>query len=335
MKFLLTKRKSSHSEPAPNHGLDGVEKMPRVCSCQAECQDGCSFDHQHFFKNEFHFKRQWKAAMTDAADPTEQSTDASMMSAADSELASYNSWGSASTVSQQEISSFSVSPKSVVVAPSSEERERDAFVRRAIRHLQCWMPGTVRAPEVISFEIARANTNIASCDLPGRNAFIPVHSSCPMLPIFDYCDIDAVAVALGASYFQRLLEKKPDMKAAAIESGWFVQTINESTGVIQTQMRAVYSKSHTGLLVIYATCIYIAAKFADRIKYKRLLSAILFSMLDSYVSEATVRQDGFFFGLAGRMIIIFLSIAGGRFRGQMFIQAGVEARSIARHSHAE
>jgi hypothetical protein len=292
MKFLLTKRKSSHSEPAPNHGLDGIEKLPRVCSCHAECLDGCSCGHHHFSKNELNVKRQWNGAMTNVAGPTDQSVDASMMSAADSELASYNSWGSASTVSQQEISSFSASPKSVIVAPSVEERERDAFVRRAIRHLQCWMPGTVRSPEILSFEIARANNSIASCDLPGRNDFIPVHSTCPMLPIFDYCDIDAIAVALGASYFQRLLEKKPDMKSAAHESGWFVQTINESTGVVQTQMRAVYSKSHTGLLVIYATCIYIAAKFADRIKYKRLLSAILFSMLDSYVSEATVRQDG-------------------------------------------
>lgn len=225
-----------------------------------------------------------------------QQEDSGSVRTGDTDLKSSMSWNSISTRSLSQGSNDgeyrsvtvnrSVSPQSILVA-SRHQKDRDIFVTRAIRHLQCWMPGSVRPPSVLEVEICRANQSIATCKLPGKSLFIPVHPSCPMLPIFDYCDIDPIAVALGASYFQRLLDKKPTMMSAARDAGWFVDAVDEMTGAIQTHMRAVYSSSHTGLVVIYATCIYIAAKFADRIKYKRLLSALLFSMLDSYVSEET------------------------------------------------
>ena len=61
----------------------------------------------------------------------------------------------------------------------------------------------------------------------------------------------------------------------------------DNDGRVQTFMRSVYSEQHTGLMVIYAVCCYIAAKLADRISYKRQLSALLYALLDSPVSEAT------------------------------------------------
>ena len=113
----------------------------------------------------------------------------------------------------------------------------------------------------------------------------PVHPSDPLLAVFGYLGIDAIAIALGASYFQRLLEKKPSMMVGAVGCGWFVQAV-DNDGRVQTFMRSVYSEQHTGLMVIYAVCCYIAAKLADRISYKRQLSALLYALLDSPVSEA-------------------------------------------------
>ena len=92
-----------------------------------------------------------------------------------------------------------------------------------------------------------------------------------MLAVFGYLDIDAIAVAMGASYFQRLLKKKPSMMDGAQQCGWFVQAEDEA-GNLRTFMRSVYGEQHTGLMVIYAVCCYIAAKLVDRISYKRQLS---------------------------------------------------------------
>ena len=146
------------------------------------------------------------------------------------------------------------------------------------------MPGSEKDDFALAADMARANAAIASTVLPV--AYIPVHPSDPLLAVFGYLGIDAIAIALGASYFQRLLEKKPSMMEGAVGSGWFVQAV-DNDGRVQTFMRSVYSEQHTGLMVIYAVCCYIAAKLADRISYKRQLSALLYALLDSPVSEAT------------------------------------------------
>jgi hypothetical protein len=165
-------------------------------------------------------------------------------------------------------------------------RGQHEFVKRAMDHLKSWMPGTEKTASELARDLNRANDAISETRLPGGAAFVPVHPSDPLLEIFSYLDVDAIAVALGASYFQRLLEKKTSMMRATQECGWFVE-VEKEPGSKVTMMRSVYMPERTGLMVIYATCVYIAAKFADRIKYKRLLSAILYSILDSYVSEET------------------------------------------------
>lgn len=257
MRFLLNKRKPEDSTSRENK----LGEKVYVC-CESE--DGAPLSQKAF-----------KVVPSVNGVPIEASGDTEMVSL----------MSDSSSVDTTE--AFYGSPRSILHPVSARESEREAFIHKCIRHLQSWMPGQVRPQAVLCQNIDKANDSISKCKLPGTGEFIPVDYSCPMLPIFDYCDIDAISVALGASYFQRLLEKKPSMKAAARETGWFVQTYNEKNGDVQTRMRAVYSPTNTGLLVIYTTCIYIAAKFADRIKYKRLLSALLFSMLDSYVSEET------------------------------------------------
>lgn len=257
MRFLLNKRKPEESAFKENQ----VREKVHVC-CDSE--DGAPLSQKAFRAMPSAGKRKM-----DASGDTEMVSLMSDSSSVDTTEAFYGS------------------PRSILHPVSPQESERETFIQKCIRHLQSWMSGQVRPYAVLCQNIDKANDSISNCKLPGTAEFIPVDYSCPMLPIFDYCDIDAISVALGASYFQRLLEKKPSMKVAACKSGWFVQTFNEKTGGVQTRMRAVHCPANTGLLVIYTTCIYIAAKFADRIKYKRLLSALLFSMLDSYVSEET------------------------------------------------
>lgn len=286
MNLFLSKRKSPSISWEDRNSDSMVEKLQRV-----ESDSDCASDFKRIT-----ISREYNSGKYCEMKQVELSSqdDSQSVGTGETELKSSASWNSVSTNAMSQGShearflpkTHSLSPQSILTA-IPQKKEGDFFVKRAIRHLQCWMPGAIRSQSTLDVEISRANQRIASSDLPGNFAFIPVHSSCPMLPIFDYCDIDPIAVSLGASYFQRLLNKKPTMMHAAREAGWFVEVVNDETGEMQTHMRAVYSLSHTGLVVIYATCIYIAAKFADRIKYKRLLSALLFSMLDSYVSEET------------------------------------------------
>jgi hypothetical protein len=286
MTLFLSKRKSPSMSWEDRNSDSMVEKLQRV-----ESDSDCASDFKRItISREYHSGKHYEIKQGEIS----SQDDSQSLRTGDTELKSSASWNSVSTNSISQGSNGarvvpltrSLSPQSILTS-NPQKGEGDFFVKRAIRHLQCWMPGSIRSQSILDMEISRANQRIASSDLPGNLVFIPVHSSCPMLPIFDYCDIDPIAVSLGASYFQRLLNKKPTMMNAAQEAGWFVEVVNDVTGEVQTQMRAVYSSAHTGLVVIYATCIYIAAKFADRIKYKRLLSALLFSMLDSYVSEET------------------------------------------------
>jgi hypothetical protein len=202
-----------------------------------------------------------------------------------SSMQSYASWRSEDS-NQDSMISYNERPEPKSTLPRSSNAHRDVFVKKVIDQLKCWMPGTERSPELLALDMARANEAVSKMQLPGGVAYVPVHPSDPLLEIMAYLDVDAIAIALGASYFQRLLEKKPSMMAGARECGWFVE-VDDGKGQQMTMMRSVFSENHTGLMVIYAVVVYIAAKYADRIKYKRLLSALLYSLLDSYVSEET------------------------------------------------
>ena len=183
----------------------------------------------------------------------------------------------------------SFTPQSVIDIKSLREDEAREFLRGALRRLAAMLHVVPTAGFELACETLKANSMITECNLPNSSTFIPVHPTCSMVQVMDLCGIPPLAVVLGASYFQRLLDQKPVMKQTAMDHGWFVNEISPYTGQVTVHMRSRYAGPETtGLLVIYATCIYIAAKFADRIKYKNLLSAILGCMLDSYVTHETV-----------------------------------------------
>jgi hypothetical protein len=209
----------------------------------------------------------------------------------DSSGRSGQAWSSMQSMGSWRSDDSQESALSCVALPKSEPKstlprdKSDAFARQTILRLKNWMPGVQKEFDFLSRSIEQANGVVGSLVLPGDGTYVPVHPSDPMLGVFGYLDIDAIAIALGASYFQRLLKKKPSMMDGARLCGWFVEA-EDGAGNMQTFMRSVYSEQHTGLMVIYAVCCYVAAKLADRISYKRQLSALLFALLDSPVPES-------------------------------------------------
>ena len=189
-----------------------------------------------------------------------------------------------------------VSPKCIVSAGLDRQHDNNIFVVRTIKTLQQWIEVSPRSHSSICAELELANVSISGLKLPSLPKFTPVHASCPFLPIMDLCGIRPQSVVLGASYFQRLLRYKPEMMYLAKNSGWFPEAFNELTGERRTEMRAVFNGGRSsGMLAIYATCIYIAAKFSDTIAYKGMLSALLRAILHSRVPKSVVRALVIFF----------------------------------------
>jgi hypothetical protein len=188
-----------------------------------------------------------------------------------------------------------VSPKCIVSAALDWQQDNTIFAVRTIKTLQRWIEVSPRSHSSICAELELANISISGLKLPSLPKLTPVHASCPFLPIMDLCGIRPQSVVLGASYFQRLLRYKPEMMYLAKNAGWFPETFNDLTGERRTEMRAVFNGGRSsGMLAIYATCIYIAAKFSDTIAYKGMLSALLHAILHSRVPESVVRALGIF-----------------------------------------
>lgn len=191
------------------------------------------------------------------------------------------------------------SPQSTV-ALNNNDYQSDVFMQSVVATLQFQLQSTATPSVLLSAQLCRANADLQQCELHEKHTFVPVHPSCPMLKIMDACQIKPVSVSLGSSYFQRLLERKPAMKQRVLEDGWFVHVVDEATGATSIQIRSVYRGSKSkGFFIIYATCIYIAAKFGDRIEYSNLLSTILSAVLQYRVTKETVRDSMMLVSSAG------------------------------------
>jgi hypothetical protein len=84
------------------------------------------------------------------------------------------------------------------------------------------LPNAPRMPsqKAIEAELAVANRCLARQNLPGGLQYIPVHPGDALLPMAVQCGMPVIAVALGASYTQRLIAEHPALKAAATAAGW-------------------------------------------------------------------------------------------------------------------
>ncbi|GAB4820316.1 hypothetical protein N2152v2_007362 [Parachlorella kessleri] len=73
-------------------------------------------------------------------------------------------------------------------------------------------------------DLAEANDCLAAMCLPGGLDYVPVAPNCCMVRLAAAFDIPAIALCLGASYYQRLLMQSRPMQAAAAACGFFVHT---------------------------------------------------------------------------------------------------------------
>lgn len=55
----------------------------------------------------------------------------------------------------------------------------------------------------------------------GGQLFYPAHHSCELLPMFQYFQTPPTAIALGASYFQRILSSCQVLADQANQAGFF------------------------------------------------------------------------------------------------------------------
>ncbi|PRW34023.1 alpha beta-hydrolase [Chlorella sorokiniana] len=70
-------------------------------------------------------------------------------------------------------------------------------------------------------ELAAANACLKQLPLPGGTPYTPVHPCCAMQPLCCVYGVPPAAVALGASYFQRLLVGSEALRNSALQYGFF------------------------------------------------------------------------------------------------------------------
>ncbi|KAL4430361.1 hypothetical protein ABPG77_002167 [Micractinium sp. CCAP 211/92] len=147
-------------------------------------------------------------------------------------------------------------------------------------------------PRFNTAELREANAAISAICIPDLEAFVPVHETDCLIPLATQHGIPPISIALGASYFQRLLVRDQNMQAVAKASGFFISTYPTAPAAQGQQPRAVVmmrscnmgSPRSDYLLAVYCTCIYLAAKVADRVKYKQMLSRMLSLVVAQEVS---------------------------------------------------
>ncbi|GAB4815953.1 hypothetical protein N2152v2_002999 [Parachlorella kessleri] len=116
-------------------------------------------------------------------------------------------------------------------------------------------------------ELAQGNDSLSNLDLPVCTTW----------------KVPAMAVALGASYLQRVLQMNPALSLTARRHGWFV-----SVGF------DVFMCSNRGddtLVILYLTCIYLACKACDRVQFKQQLSGMVNMLLGRQVLSSREAAD--------------------------------------------
>ncbi|KAL4857052.1 hypothetical protein ACK3TF_002735 [Chlorella vulgaris] len=131
--------------------------------------------------------------------------------------------------------------------------------------------------------LAEANAVLSRLQVPEGITFYPVHESCESLPLAMHYSIPPIAIALGASYFQRLLAYDDEMMQAAHASGFFIvgPTLplhrGGPLGPSVVMMRMGKDRILRGMA---GACLYLAAKVSDRVRYRGMLTSIISSLVD-------------------------------------------------------
>lgn len=182
-----------------------------------------------------------------------------------------------------------------------EDKNITAVIGRYLDVLRDILPNAAPLSYInLEHELDVANECLSQQKLPGGHHYIPVHVEDFMLPMALYMGIPPICVALGASYFQRLVAAHPALRDTAVSAEWFqavdaygggvTTTTTNNKNVAGLVMRAMPGDSPKcrSLIKVYASCIYLAAKLADRVQYKSQLSTMLAVLLGREVSQCEV-----------------------------------------------
>ncbi|KAL4435654.1 hypothetical protein ABPG77_002617 [Micractinium sp. CCAP 211/92] len=126
-------------------------------------------------------------------------------------------------------------------------------------------------PPAFLADLEAANACVQRLPLPGGLPFYPVHPSCMLMPLWVFYGVSPAAVVLGASYFQRLLAARDNLRHAADTAGYF------SAGAPGQADLMMHSRpsSCVKLVAAFCTCVYLGIKVTDSVHFANQLSHML------------------------------------------------------------
>ena len=136
------------------------------------------------------------------------------------------------------------------------------------------------APDGGMWDLAQSTAYVATTCPLGVWEPVGVHPECDMHRLAAEYDIPDLAVALGANYFQRIIERRTDGLWHLTREGWLVPAPKVKpdakpppAGPTRVLLRG--RASSVKLMCVYATCVVIATKLVDRLRYARQLSSMI------------------------------------------------------------
>ncbi|EFJ44061.1 hypothetical protein VOLCADRAFT_95762 [Volvox carteri f. nagariensis] len=138
--------------------------------------------------------------------------------------------------------------------------------------------------------LALANDVMTRIRLPGGIRFMPVSSDSMLYYNGVHWGFSAFALALGSSYFQRLVEITPTLNAAVRHAPPFAAYaayMRDGGGVAQTKQQQQQEEylHKDGLRSILFTCAYLATKVVDRMPHTDMLRRMLSMLYNVPVSR--------------------------------------------------
>jgi hypothetical protein len=129
-----------------------------------------------------------------------------------------------------------------------------------------------------------ANFHACLLGIPGRRPYAPVHPACFMLDLATRCNISVMAVAFGASYFQRVMEVSPNESYGRFMCGG--RGIQNGPGLLCGHAA---TEADAQLLAVYAACVSLAAKNFDCCNFRPARQ--LPEMLRYILNVPTAKRD--------------------------------------------
>ncbi|KAL6747778.1 hypothetical protein V8C86DRAFT_2898530 [Haematococcus lacustris] len=147
--------------------------------------------------------------------------------------------------------------------------------------------------------LAQANEIMMRLTIPGDIQYLPVPLESKLFQLGSRFGFTAFSIALGSSYFQRLVATMPHLEYAVRCSGpayaYYLDCLplcsDRRLALLHEQFKAQYSSASevtedSTLCSIQFTCVYLATKIVDRMPMLEMMRYILTYLYGSTVSKA-------------------------------------------------